>query len=401
MRAADLEAGKTVERALKNQVRQRDGCLERVADRVGEEAVAGEPARRLQLAGAQRVHEDEHTQFLALRPKRVEFRVGEILAGTRAADANAAQAEVFHRVLDLLRGEIGILQRGRREGDETVRVAGAELRQRLVVDADQFGGGIALGPVPVGVDAERLHIDAGPVHLRQPFAEIRPQEGRRFERVIDHLRGVRDDAMGVHVDGLDALARDHDLPAAVRMGVPARAAAPTGPWGGAGPGADAGRELAAGKDDSSPCAGTSAGKMVPADRHLAPPNPKHHRQSPGGASLHRVAGGIPCLRSRQPADRIGAANSSGRVVTISLLGQLVAIMLALNLWQAQSDGVVGSDTLMRFGLFSLGARRPGTHRVTGGVMTASDGEHQDEVAVQLKRCAGLLADRAARQVKRA
>ncbi len=110
-------------------------------------------------------------------------------------------------------GQIGVLQRGRREGDKAVGVAGAEFDELLVLYPDQLGGGVALGAIPVRVDAERLDIDAGAVHLRQPVADIRPQEAGRFERMIDDLGGVRDDAMRVHVDGLDALAGDHDFPA--------------------------------------------------------------------------------------------------------------------------------------------------------------------------------------------
>ena len=160
MRGADLEAREAVERALEDQVRQRDRGFERVADRVGQEAVAGEPAARLQFAGAERVHEDQHPELLALRPERVEFRIGEVLAGDAAGDADAAEAEILDRMLDLLGGEIGVLQRRRREGDEAVGMAGAELDQLLVLDPDQLGRGVALGAVPERVDAERLDIDA-------------------------------------------------------------------------------------------------------------------------------------------------------------------------------------------------------------------------------------------------
>src|SRR5689334_12046885 len=84
---ADLEAGEAVERALIDQMRQRDGGLERIADRVGEEAAATEAAGWFQLARAERVHEDQHAEFLALRPEWMEARIGELLAGDAAADA--------------------------------------------------------------------------------------------------------------------------------------------------------------------------------------------------------------------------------------------------------------------------------------------------------------------------
>src|SRR5207302_5174561 len=141
----------------------------------------------------------------------MEFGVGQFLAGNAAGNPDAAEAEVLDRMLDLLRGEVGMLDGSGRKGDKAVGMTGTELRQRLVVEADQLGRGIALGAVPEGVDAERLDIDAGAVHLGEPVADIRPQEPRRLERMVDYLRGVGNDAMRVDIDGLDPLAVDHDL----------------------------------------------------------------------------------------------------------------------------------------------------------------------------------------------
>src|ERR1700756_427746 len=120
MRGAYLEPRKAVERSLEDQVRQRDRGLERIADRIGQEAAAGEPAARLQFAGAEGVHEDQHAQLLALGPERVEFRVRQFLPGNAAANADAAKPEFLDCVLDLLRSEVGKLQRRRREADETI-----------------------------------------------------------------------------------------------------------------------------------------------------------------------------------------------------------------------------------------------------------------------------------------
>src|SRR5207244_2552208 len=120
MRGAYLEPRKTVERSLEDQVRQRDRGLEWIADRIGQEAAAGEPTARLQFAGAKWVHEHQHAQFLALRPERVEFWVRQFLAGNAAGNADAAKPEFLDRVLDLLRSEVRKLQRRRREADETI-----------------------------------------------------------------------------------------------------------------------------------------------------------------------------------------------------------------------------------------------------------------------------------------
>ena len=219
MRCAYLEPWKTVERSLEDQVRQRDRGLERIADRIGQQAVAGEPAARLQFAGAKWVHENQHAQFLALRPERVEFWVRQFLACNAAANADAAKPEFLDGVLDLLRGEVRKLQRRRREANETIGMTGTELDQRLVLHFDQLFGRVALGAVPERVDAQRLDIDARLVHVREAVPDIRPKQRGRFERVIDQLRGVGNDAVRVHIDGLDPLAGDHDFPAMMRVGV--------------------------------------------------------------------------------------------------------------------------------------------------------------------------------------
>src|SRR5207248_8969278 len=239
MRGANLEAREAVERPFEDQMRQGDRGFERVADRVRQETIPGQPAARFQFAGAERVHEDEHPQLFALGPERVEFRVGEILASDTAGHADAAEAERLDRVLDLCGGEVGILQGRGRKGDEPLRLRGAELDQGLVLDPDHFGDGIALGPVPVWIDAERLDIDARLIHLRQTVADIGPQETWRFERVIDQLRRLRDDAMRMHINGLDTLATHDDLAARLRL---ARTAAR--------PGTRAGADLTADKGEA-------------------------------------------------------------------------------------------------------------------------------------------------------
>ena len=91
MRRADPEAGELVERALEDQVRERDGGLERIADHVVEVAVALEPVLEVgRGASGLRVDEDHHAELLGLGPERVELGVAELLAVDAAADASAA-----------------------------------------------------------------------------------------------------------------------------------------------------------------------------------------------------------------------------------------------------------------------------------------------------------------------
>ena len=156
--------------------------------------------------------------LLALGPERIELRIGQLEAGDAAADADAAEAELLHRMLDLLGGQLGMLQRRRGEADEAVGLLGAELDQRLVLEADQLGRLVLAGAVPVRVDAEAFDVDALRVHRRDSGAGVLHQQARRLERMLDHRHRLGHAAMGVDVDGLDPLARDHDL-AAPRMGV--------------------------------------------------------------------------------------------------------------------------------------------------------------------------------------
>ena len=121
MRGANLEAREAVERPFKDQMRQGNRGFERVADRVRQKTIPGQPAARFQFAG-ERVHEDERPKLFALGPERVEFRVGEILAGDAADHADATEAERLDRVLDLCGGEVGILQGRGRKGDEPLRL---------------------------------------------------------------------------------------------------------------------------------------------------------------------------------------------------------------------------------------------------------------------------------------
>ena len=92
MRGADLEAREAVERALEDQVRQRDRGFERVADRVGQEAVAAEPAARLQFARAERVHEDQDAELLALAQNGWNFGSASSCPATLPPTDDAAQA---------------------------------------------------------------------------------------------------------------------------------------------------------------------------------------------------------------------------------------------------------------------------------------------------------------------
>src|SRR5436309_3443863 len=74
------------------QVRERDGRLERVADHVRQQTVALEPARqRLRCPCSLGMDEDEDAELLGLGPERVKLRVAQLLLVDAPADGSPAQ----------------------------------------------------------------------------------------------------------------------------------------------------------------------------------------------------------------------------------------------------------------------------------------------------------------------
>src|SRR6476660_6230390 len=175
-------------------------------------------------------------------------------------------------------------------------MTGTELDQRLVLHFDQLFGRIALGAIPERVDAQRLNIDARLVHVREAVPDIRPKQRGCFERVIDQLRGVGNDAVRVHIDGLDPLTGDDDLPASMRVRVHAPAQT----------GAGSGRNLAIDKSD----AGGATGWRIGADRHfyfLPSSRPRIRREPTMAPSLLLVS-----LKEASPCGTIACVICSMR-----------------------------------------------------------------------------------------
>src|SRR5205807_2412332 len=98
VRGADLEAREAIERALEDEVRERERGFERVADGVVQAAVAAQA--RLQLRGPDRMDEHQHTQLLGLAPERMELRVRQLLA-VHAAAAGKPQCACTSTVFTL------------------------------------------------------------------------------------------------------------------------------------------------------------------------------------------------------------------------------------------------------------------------------------------------------------
>src|SRR5689334_13152460 len=154
MRGADLQPGKFVERTFEEQMRQRDRCLQRIADYIAQPAIslqsAGEFCRSL------RMNEDQRPELIGFRPEGMEFRIGELFAIDAPADQSSTQAELSDRRFELLGGEVGILQGYGPESDKAFRLLGADLGQLFILQFYDLLRQVALGFVPIGIDAERL-----------------------------------------------------------------------------------------------------------------------------------------------------------------------------------------------------------------------------------------------------
>jgi hypothetical protein len=80
------------------------------------------------LRGRLRMDEDERLQLLGLLPERIEFGGCNLFALDTATDGGADQAKLLHAALELLGGDLGILQCDRRIADETARESLVHLR---------------------------------------------------------------------------------------------------------------------------------------------------------------------------------------------------------------------------------------------------------------------------------
>src|SRR6202023_1024187 len=165
MSGADLEPGIGIERALENQMRQRDRRFERVTDDIVQHAVPFEPPGGVELGRALRMDENQRAELFGLGPERMEFRIRQLLAIDAAADQRAAQSELPDRNFELLGGEIRVLQGNRRQADEAVRLCRADVGELLILQLDDLTGEVGLGLGPKArVEAEGLEADALLIH---------------------------------------------------------------------------------------------------------------------------------------------------------------------------------------------------------------------------------------------
>ena len=185
-----------LDHAAEHQRRARHRGLERQADEVAH-VVGLEPLARQDLAV--RMDEDECAQLVCRRPHRLERRIVEVAAVDVRADLRAAQAELAHHAAKLVGGLLRLLQRQGRKPYEAVGMArhhGGDLvvLQHRAGDAER---GLLVVEEGMHRGADRLHVDAVPVHVGKPQVEV---EALARHRPLHHLAVDLHDGRAVAVD---------------------------------------------------------------------------------------------------------------------------------------------------------------------------------------------------------
>src|SRR5207247_7762310 len=213
MRGADTQRRELVERPVEDEMREKHGRLERVADRIAQPASSAQTGILCGTGSVAGMHEHQRAELLRLRPERIEFRQRQLLAFHAAADGGAPQPELPDPVSELLGREVRKMQRHRREPDVSIGMRRTPRRELLVLDLDNLARELAVRRVPERVDAEDLDIDPLRVQRMETLgaedetaavglvAAAGRRELRTFENIADlgHREGT------VDVDRLDPL----------------------------------------------------------------------------------------------------------------------------------------------------------------------------------------------------
>src|SRR5262249_37872458 len=216
----DFEPRELVEGALEDQMRQRDSRLKRIADDIAQISVPFEPLAKLHGGCvALGVNKNRSAQLLSLCPEWVELWIADLIASNASADVRTAQAVLLDALLELLGCQIGKLECHRRESHEPVWVGSTCFGEFLVLDCDDLFGEVAVCDfIPVGIDAESLHVNPLLIHGcesgRQFSFHVEIWAQLRSAKLQVHQRKCFwHGTMGVDIDRPGALAIDHDLAA--------------------------------------------------------------------------------------------------------------------------------------------------------------------------------------------
>ncbi len=114
------------------------------------------------------MNEDQRLQLLGLGPEGIELGIGQFIAIDACADGRATKVVLLHSFFKLLGREFRELQGHRRVSHEAIRVGRRQHgRELLILKVGEPRGQIAIGGIPIGVNADGFYVDAFLVHQRQ------------------------------------------------------------------------------------------------------------------------------------------------------------------------------------------------------------------------------------------
>ena len=225
MGSADFQPGKTVQRSLENQVGEEDRGFQRIPDGIAQATFSLQSSVLRGARRGLRMHENHDPELFRLCPEWIELAIRQFLALAAASDRGPTKAQPPDRFIQLIGRQIGVLQRNRRHAHKSVRMRRAPLRDFFVLQLDDVARQAALCRVSPGVDVDDLIVDALGIHILE---SLRVTEGYGAGEVVSRCRGqrsvlhevpdLRDETVGVNVDGLHTAAADEHLTALARGG---------------------------------------------------------------------------------------------------------------------------------------------------------------------------------------
>ena len=188
---ADLQFGKTFEIAVEHQLPDAQRGIQRMSDRVREIMILHAPDQ----AGAERMQEDHHVEFLDAGEEFFQARAGEVDTPDIGAEFDAAEAELFDGAVEFGNGHAGILQRHRAHAHQPVGMFCDHVGDMVVDHMAAVARHFRRRRIDemAGIGRDHLHVDAVAVHVGEPGLEI-----GQFRKI--DLAALRLDAFGQIVD---------------------------------------------------------------------------------------------------------------------------------------------------------------------------------------------------------
>jgi hypothetical protein len=164
------------------------------------------------------MNKDGDAKLYATLPEWVKVRRSRDVTADVATDRGPLESELVDGVLELIRGEFRVLQCNGRECDEAAREHSAEIRQTLILYANDSLSQLSICCIPpVLVSAEHGCIDAP---LIKNANTIGGQECRAADVSLqgctpNDILDCPDEGMVVEIDDLDSAPVDNDLTASL------------------------------------------------------------------------------------------------------------------------------------------------------------------------------------------